>query len=53
MPVDPEAWEARRERAIRLLALGYSYSTVAKSVGASKTWVLRVAQEQRRATPPD
>lgn len=52
MPVDQEAWEARKVRAIRLLALGYPYSTVAKSVGASKAWVQRVAAEQKQAPEP-
>lgn len=47
MPVDRAAWEARRVRATRLLALGYSYATIAQSVGASKTWVQRVAAEQK------
>ncbi len=48
MPVDHEAWEARKVRAIKLLELGYSYSTVGKSVGASKAWVQRVAAEQKQ-----
>ena len=46
-PVDPAAWEWRRQRAVWLLRQGYSQALVARSVGTSKSWVQRVDQARR------
>lgn len=45
-PVDQGAWEWRRRRAAWLLEQGYPHSTVARSIGASKSWVQRINQER-------
>jgi SOS response regulatory protein OraA/RecX len=46
-PVDHAAWDAKRQRALYLLERGYSMAVIARSVGASKSWVQRIAQEHK------
>ncbi|PZS00206.1 MAG: hypothetical protein DLM70_14055 [Chloroflexi bacterium] len=49
-PDDRSAWEAKHQRAIKLLEMGYSQTVVARNLGASRTWVNRVYQEWRGQT---
>ena len=44
-PVDKDALAYKRERALKLLEMGYSQSLVAQSVGMSVTTVGRWGQE--------
>lgn len=44
-PRDAAAWHEKRQLAKRLLASGVPVATVARQLGASKSWVQRVQQE--------
>ncbi|GAC1324053.1 MAG: hypothetical protein NVS2B16_15810 [Chloroflexota bacterium] len=52
-PRDAAAWLEKRQLAKRLLARGVPAPVVARQLGASKSWIQRVQQEQSTNSPSD